>query len=178
MYRKREDGHVKHCPWLSLLYCLVIFCCRFWWHEQISPICRSILAYCPFWRCDVVIASFSLCKVKYRPGSRSPKSWAEKHLRRSEPKFSWLEAAICLSEPKRAKKICGSFFGEQCLLMHNGLSGSSITPHHLNIACALCTTIIIIFFPWSRPSILSLSLTVTGCGSADVFVAPYCEVWV
>jgi len=112
-------------------------------------------------QCNTIVTmqrliNWQLTTTTPRPGSRSRKSWAEKHSSRSEPNFSWAEAAKCVSEPKRAKKIRGSFFGEHCP-MQNGLSGSSIAPHCLNSLCFVHDNYYNIF-PWSRPSILSLSL--------------------
>ena len=40
----------RHCT-----VCVSGFCCRYWRHEQLRATFRPILAYCPFWGCDVVM---------------------------------------------------------------------------------------------------------------------------
>jgi len=137
------------------------------------------------------------CALYTIPWSRSHKSWAEKHSSRSKPNVSWAKAAKCLSELKQVKKIGGSFFGEQCVLMQNGLSGKLYyygnrvfdqrykfytgTRVSLRLSCgrvnfnpnSVYVLNFKIFFRWRRRTtirnILSLSLTWLAAG---VYVTP------
>jgi len=63
--------HFEQRFWFSSLLLISVsrfFRFRCWLYKQLRAISRLILAYCPFpfWRCDAVIAIFSVCKVKWQ----------------------------------------------------------------------------------------------------------------